>query len=203
MAAVAGFAVDDHDHVADLAGRAARAAEDAPVDDDAAAHAGSKGDEYAAAHAARGAKGAFGQRRGVGVVVDENGQAQAVPQARHQGHVHPAEVVAEGDQAAVGILLAGDAHAHGGEFLHRAPAFADDAAAEIHHIGGDVLKGAIDAGRATRLAQYIAAFVHHAGLGGGAAHVDADVQHGHSSLSSCWARMARSIWRCASSCAAL
>ena len=65
--------------------------------------------------------------------------------------------------------------AHGGDLRHFMAAFAHDMAAKLGHIRGDVLKIALDAGLAAGFVQYLSRFVHHAGLGGGAAHVDADV----------------------------
>ena len=130
---------------ADFAAHAVRAAHHLAVQHHAAAHAGAECDEYAAAHAARGAESALRQCRGVGVIVHGYGQAEAIVQARHQRHAHPAEVVAEGHQAGPRVLLAGDAHAHGGKFRRVAATFADEAAAEPYHVRGDVLKIAADA----------------------------------------------------------
>ena len=79
----------DHD-VADLAGRAVRPDQRAPVDDDAAADAGRDGDVDRGPRAACGPVPPLGQDGDVGVALHEGRQVERLGHARAQRHVAPA-----------------------------------------------------------------------------------------------------------------
>ena len=80
VAAAARVAVGDHRDVAQFAGHAEIAVQDAAAGDDAAADAGAEREQHQVVHVAAGAHPLLAERRGVGVVLqDHAGAAAALP----------------------------------------------------------------------------------------------------------------------------
>ena len=101
--ALAGRAVLVDHHVAELAGRADRAAVQLAAEDQPAADPGADRQQHRLVGAPRGARAVLGQRGQVGVVVDEHRQPEPLGHDRAERDVGERQI--DGDDAAPGTLI--------------------------------------------------------------------------------------------------
>ena len=141
QSAAAGAPAGDDVDVPDLPAESGRPAQEVPVDDDRPAHAGTDGHDEGVALAPGRPEAGLGPPEGVGVVLDDDGQAHALGDDVADPHPGPVQVGAVRHRVAVGGHHPGRPDAHGGrvwEVLVQAP----------HHRGDRVNDGlAVDGGR--------------------------------------------------------
>src|SRR5690606_27183218 len=107
VAALAAVTVGDHLHVAELPRDAEAAPQHLPVDEQSPANARAEGDHDQVALPSSRPEAPLGSGGGVGIVVDEDGLRDALPQSVAQRLVAPGQVGGEDNSRAVGSDEAG------------------------------------------------------------------------------------------------
>jgi len=95
------------------------------------------------------------------------------------GHIVPAEIGAEGNDARLGVHDAGNADAYSLHFVHGVSAGFNSLDGKLCHVTDDGLVTTFYAGGAAFLAENNAIFIDDAGFDAGTAQIDADIDHNH------------------------